>query len=784
MLLLLWAACPGARAVVFDGAVDPANLGKGDWIYVLANETNQLEGTVSAVTNIQSLMYYEASLGMQWVTVKASSGAVKFPSDTNPQFTLDLVLAAHRAGLQIFGYNRSYALDPAGEINIASWVYNLGADGLIMDAEAEWESSRLGTAGPALATNILKGIKDLFPTKFLAHAPFMVITYHSSFPYKVFGQYCDAVMPQDYWVAFGITPGDCITNWSGHDMETQWKNWQNGLTSPYNALSIKPIVPIGQADGSGEPGSDLTTFVNTLKGLANPATAGGYKGVSWWRAGLYSADRLNAIKNANIGGPFPAKPAVPAVPANLTATSPGGCYVNLTWNSAVNANNYIISRSTTSGGPYTDMASTLATFYSDGAGISSNTRYYYVVRAANVSGESGSSTQASVLTPAPLYPASLTNLTATTTGCQINLAWSAADSIATYYNVLRGTGSGGPYTSIGSTTSTSYTDTTGAQSTTYYYVVRAANLCGLSAGNSPEASATTTAGCVADIFMDNPDAAYVGSWTAGTSSADKYLADYDYATTVTGSATKFATYTPNIVTTGYYDIYVWYPAGSNRPTDANHYISYNGGSTTVLVNQTANGGAWRLLTSGKNFLAGQHGYVQISNLSGTAGKVVMADGVRFSFSSKNQFITWPAVTNLIYGQPAPTATASSGLPVTYTVTSGPAWVSNNVVVITNTGAITIRGDQAGNGSYFQAPPASLTFTVIPNTLTLARTTTNSVVVSWPVPAGGWVLERTNALPWASTSWPQLAPPYQTNTTQAWIVVPAPAGTNFYRLRKP
>ena len=82
-LLLCLVAGPSVPAVVFDGAVDPANLGKGDWIYVLANETNQLEGTVSAVTNVQSLMYYEASQGMQWVTVKASSGSAKYPSEAS-----------------------------------------------------------------------------------------------------------------------------------------------------------------------------------------------------------------------------------------------------------------------------------------------------------------------------------------------------------------------------------------------------------------------------------------------------------------------------------------------------------------------------------------------------------------------------------------------------------------------------------------------------------------------------------------------------------------------------
>ena len=69
-------------------------------------------------------------------------------------------------------------------------------------------------------------------------------------------------------------------------------------------------------------------------------------------------------------------------------------------------------------------------------------------------------------------------------------------------------------------------------------------------------------------------------------------------------------------------------------------------------------------------------------------------------------------------------------------------------------------------------------------LTITRTTTNSVVVSWPLPADGWVLEWTNRTAGVSAPWPQIAPPYQTNTAQAWIVEPSPTGNRFYRLHKP
>ena len=68
-------------------------------------------------------------------------------------------------------------------------------------------------------------------------------------------------------------------------------------------------------------------------------------------------------------------------------------------------------------------------------------------------------------------------------------------------------------------------------------------------------------------------------------------------------------------------------------------------------------------------------------------------------------------------------------------------------------------------------------------LTVARSN-NAVVVSWPLPADGWVLEYTNALPKVAVAWPQLAPPYQTNGVNLQFTEPSPAGNRFYRLHKP
>ena len=57
------------------------------------------------------------------------------------------------------------------------------------------------------------------------------------------------------------------------------------------------------------------------------------------------------------------------------------------------------------------------------------------------------------------------------------------------------------------------------------------------------------------------------------------------------------------------------------------------------------------------------------------------------------------------------ATASSGLPVTFSVISGPATVSGNVLTITGTGTVTVEASQPGNGTFAAATPVDQSFIV-------------------------------------------------------------------------
>jgi hypothetical protein len=57
------------------------------------------------------------------------------------------------------------------------------------------------------------------------------------------------------------------------------------------------------------------------------------------------------------------------------------------------------------------------------------------------------------------------------------------------------------------------------------------------------------------------------------------------------------------------------------------------------------------------------------------------------------------------------ATASSGLPVSFSIVSGPATIFGNTVTITGVGTVVVRASQFGNTNYFAAPDVDQTFHV-------------------------------------------------------------------------
>jgi len=96
--------------------------------------------------------------------------------------------------------------------------------------------------------------------------------------------------------------------------------------------------------------------------------------------------------NSSTGGGGGGGTQIPAAPAALQATA-GNAQISLTWNPSSGATSYNVKRSTTSGGPYTTIASPTTPSHTD-TGLTNSTPYYYIVTAVNSAGESNPSSQA------------------------------------------------------------------------------------------------------------------------------------------------------------------------------------------------------------------------------------------------------------------------------------------------------------------------------------------------------------------------------------------------------
>jgi len=281
----------------------------------------------------------------------------------------------------------------------------------------------------------------------------------------------------------------------------------------------------------------------------------------------------------------------------------------------------------------------------------------------------------------PTVPAGLVATPASST--QVNLRWNAStdnQSVASY-RVYRNSAL------LATASTNNYSDAACVSMTSYSYRVSAVDSSGNESGLSTEAQATTLPQL--DFIIDNTQGSFVGLWTNGTSSTDKYLADYQWLATAT-TATGSFTWTPRIEQAGYYTVQIWYPQGGNRCTNSPFTVHYSGGSVTVPVDQTSGGGAWVSLGAARPFVTGTNGYVQLRNVSQEPSKVVMADAVRFTYASALGPIGTVGIAT----------SSGGGLPSLN-------W--------TNPAAVLQESPSGLPGTWTDVPDASSPFTIVPGT---------------------------------------------------------------------
>ena len=255
-------------------------------------------------------------------------------------------------------------------------------------------------------------------------------------------------------------------------------------SSNEDSFKIERKISTGAYAQVANVGANITVYSDL--GL-NPATKYFYR-VRAANNGGASA-YTNEANATTLQGP-------PAAPGNLTAATISNNQINIAWQD--NSNNeagFKIERKTGNAGTFAQIATVganVTTFA--GAGLSSNTKYFFRVRAYNNGGHSAyaNAVDATTLPNPPARPSNLT--AAPLINLQIKITWKDNAANESIFLIERKTGAAGTYTQIATAgaNATNYTDAGLNATTNYFYRVRASNLGG-SSSYSNEANVTTLA---------------------------------------------------------------------------------------------------------------------------------------------------------------------------------------------------------------------------------------------------------------------------------------------------
>jgi len=113
-----------------------------------------------------------------------------------------------------------------------------------------------------------------------------------------------------------------------------------------------------------------------------------------------------------------------------------------------------------------------------------------------------------------------------------------------------------------------------------------------------------------------------GTWSTGTFSSDKFGPDYLWTST---GGNDVCAWKVNFDGPGLYDVSLWWPAGSNRSSEAQVFVKRSRDDDVTTVNQQINGGQWNSI--GAMVFERGDATIGVSNAA-PSGDVVMCDALR------------------------------------------------------------------------------------------------------------------------------------------------------------
>lgn len=235
-------------------------------------------------------------------------------------------------------------------------------------------------------------------------------------------------------------------------------------------------------NGTDTPIAETTDTTYTDTGLIPGRTY-------YYRISSYEAEN----GESESAGPIAVTLAELPAPQNIQARITEANQVEVSWDAVDSANEYALYRGTNPAGPFTQIAVVDTTGGTD-ANVNPGTTYYYQVQARyeGVGGAISAPIEVAIPVAVPI-PAAPTGVTVTAVNCAAGLTWNPVAG-ATGYRIFRSANPAGPFTQIGDSVLTNYTDDSLNRGTTYYYQVAAYNR----AGTGPTAatvSVTTASRC-------------------------------------------------------------------------------------------------------------------------------------------------------------------------------------------------------------------------------------------------------------------------------------------------
>lgn len=242
--------------------------GNGIWVWRAEKDFSFFNDVDATILNLKKA-------GITWVAVKAGDGDSLWET-SNVAWLNSNISKFHNAGIKVYGWQYVYGNDDkygipnVSEADVANKILNIsGIDGLIIDAEVEYERVQ---NNKSKATAYLQAIRSQHPDSFLAYTTFARPASHPNFPYLEFNNYCDAVMPQAYWVDRPTSPTEEL-----NVLKQQWDN----LYATWPSSAKEPIYPLASLNTASV--EELDEFFTAMRAL-------NFQNPSFWRYGLISQE--------------------------------------------------------------------------------------------------------------------------------------------------------------------------------------------------------------------------------------------------------------------------------------------------------------------------------------------------------------------------------------------------------------------------------------------------------------------------------------------------------------